>query len=147
MGLRSISLAAVVLASGAIAAGCGSGTSQVTLYPLNNAKGSEIKGCRADAAKAASLPPQLRAALEANCSHPNPAALQKAVGQDCQATVASTQGIPAAVRNTLETACRPGGKGATPAVKSAAATVCQQVVRSTVPVALQPQALARCPKS
>ena len=117
----------------------------MTLYPFNNAKGSEISACKAGVAKTPSLSPQLRSALEANCAHPNPAALKSVIGKDCQATAGSTQGIPAAVKNSLATACSQGGSAAS--AKSAAAQACQQIVKSTVPAALQKKALASCPKS
>jgi hypothetical protein len=153
VGLRATGVAAITLASCVLAAGCGSGTSQVTLYPFNNAKGSEIAACKASTAKERTLSPALRNALEANCAHPNPAALRKvaaaSASKNCQAAL-SAGGLPATLKSQLESACAQAANatGTNPAgTQSAASQACQQIVKSTVPLPLQKQALARCPKS
>jgi hypothetical protein len=147
VGRRPGSLAAIALASGVLAAGCG--VSRTVIYPLNGAHQSYVNACKAQVAKEAGLSAALRSALEANCAHPDPAAVEKAATQsatpECQAALSgSTPGLPAAAKRQLEGTCGQASNSASS--DGATAQACQQAVKSTVPPSLQQRALAACPK-
>jgi hypothetical protein len=146
VGLRSTGLAAIALACGSLAAGCG--VSKTVIYPFNNAKGSEISACKTQVAKEPGLSAALRSALESNCAHPNEAAVAKAASQsatgECQAALRGSPGLSAPLKSQLASICGQGGSAKS--ASSAAAQACQQLIKSSVPPALQKQALAKCPK-
>ena len=143
MGARSISLALSSIAVGAVLLGCGN--TRTTIYPLNGAKQSYVAACQAQIARERGLSPALRSALEANCSHPNTAGVQKAASQQCsQAIGAGTPGLSAAVKRQLANSCSPGNSPTS--INKSASQICQQTIKNTVPPAQQQQALAACPK-
>ena len=139
--LRLTSMATVAV-SGAAIAGCD--VSQTTIYPLNGAKQAYVAGCKAQVAKQPGLSAGLRNALEVNCAHPNPTGVSKAIEQQgCQHNVA-TPGLSATLKSQLASSCVPGNNPAP--VRNVAERACWQIVKNTVPPALQQRALATCPK-
>jgi hypothetical protein len=97
---------------------------------------SLISQCQADPAAA-----QARLAVEVK------AAIAAFSIKKCDQGVPANSSLPPAAQKTLETQCaksvKSGGKASTAAT---AAALCQQIVKAQVPPAVQPQALAQCPK-
>lgn len=76
----------------------------------------------------------------------NNPAVQAAVAS-CKQRVQSAPGLSADAKSKLATLCDKSASGDEASVLKAAAQVCQDIIKQSVPQAAQQQALASCPKA
>ena len=125
---RLCSLVAIAAVGGALLAGCGSSSSS-----------SSSSSSAAPAASTSS-------SASSGGSTSVPAALSTAVAS-CKSTISRAPNLSEDAKNKLEGLCNQAASGNGANLKKTEASVCQQIVKDTVPSSAQAAALAACPKS
>lgn len=130
-----------LLAVAALIGGCGSSSSSSSSSaPAASSSTTAAASSSSAASSAASSSPTGGSAL-AN----NPAV--KAAVAACKSRIASAPNISADAKSKLTSLCDKAASGDQAGVLKAAAQVCQEIVKQSVPQAAQAQALASCPKA
>lgn len=141
MNYRLSSLLVVAAASGALVAGCGSSSSSTPVTASSSSTSSSSSS--APAATSTASPSSSTSGGSGLASNPSVIA---AVAR-CKASINSVPTLSASAKNKLATICDQAAKGDPASLKKAAAQVCVELVKDTVPVAAQTAALASCPKA
>lgn len=123
----------VAVTGGAALAGCGSSSSS-----SSGASGSGGSGSAASSSTSSTA-----ASGGSVASDP---AVQQAVAT-CKATIARAPTLTADLKTKLESICDKAATGNPQDLKQAESQVCTEVIKATVPQAVQSQALAACPKA
>jgi hypothetical protein len=156
MTYRLWSLVAIVAASGALLAGCGSSSSSSsssTAAPA--AKASTSSASTATSAATATGTSTGSSSTGAGASTSTGAsgaaavasnpAVKAAVAQ-CKTAINSAPQLSAASKAKLDSLCDKAASGKLTDLKSVTYDVCKQVIKDSVPAAEQQTALASCPK-
>ena len=141
MNHRLSSVLAVAAASGALAAGCGSSGSGST-----PASGSSSSSSSAPATTGTASSASASSSASGGSGLASNPTVMAAVAR-CKASINSAPTLSASAKSKLGTICDEAAKGDPASLKKAEAQVCVQLVKDSVPVAAQTQALASCPKA
>ncbi len=117
---------------GAVAAGCGSSSSSST---SSSTPASSTTSAATTTTSAASTPASVSS---------NPAVVQAVAA--CKAGINSQSRLTASVKAKLTSLCDKAASGDAAGARKVSAQVCQEIIKATVPVQAQTQALATCPK-
>ncbi len=131
----------VLLAVAAVIGGCGSSSSSSSSAPTasSSATAASTTNTATSSAAASSTAPSGGSAI-AN----NPAV--KAAVAACKQRINAAPNLSADAKSKLTTLCDKAASGDEASVLKAAAQVCQEIVKQSIPQAAQQQALAACPK-
>jgi hypothetical protein len=132
------------------------GSGVTTLSPAQ-IRANRVKICKDLVAAQRLISAGVKSSLTAQCQA-DPAAAQKRLRVEAKAGAiayataqcqkgAAASGLPASAQHTLSAQCATSTKsGGTASTASTAAKLCREIVLAQVPKAIQPQALAQCPK-
>jgi hypothetical protein len=133
---RGLLLLVAVACLGALAAGCGGSSSSSTTSS-------------APAATSTAAPPTTSSTAAVTTSgssaSANPAVAQAVAA--CKSRIDSASQLSASVKTKLDNLCNQAASGNEASARKAAAQVCQEIIKATVPQAAQTQALSSCPKA
>lgn len=149
---RSGWLAAFCVVAVVCVSGCGGGTKTVTTtVPASSATGST--GATGPTTAAATTPTTTTTPASASARLKAAEAANPAIARQiaqaiatCKSSVNAAPTLTAGDKAKLAAICDKAGSGDTAAVQQATAQVCGQIIRDSVPVSAQAQALASCPK-
>ena len=125
---RSLLLAMTAAAIAAFAAGCGSSSSSST---------------SSSAPATSTSAPATTTGGSATSS--NPAVVQAVAA--CKQRINAAQSLSASLKSKLIAVCDKAASGDESGARKAAAQVCTEIIKATVPQSVQAQALAGCPKA
>ena len=127
-----------LLAVAAFIGGCGSSSSSSSTASSSSAPATSSSTTAAASSSSA-------ASSGGSALANNPAV--KAAVAACKQRIAAAPGISADAKTKLSGLCDQAASGNEAGVLKAAAQVCQEIVKQSVPQAAQQQALASCPKA
>lgn len=129
---RSLLLAVTAAAIAASAAGCGSSSSSST-------------SSSAPATSTSAPATTTGASAYGSATSSNPAVVQAVAA--CKQRINAAQSLSASLKSKLIAVCDKAASGDESGARKAAAQVCTEIIKATVPQSVQAQALAGCPKA
>ena len=134
---RPLVLLLVAASVGIAAAGCGSSSTTTT---------TTTSSAPASAPTTTSAPATTTTSGNSGSTATISPAVAQIVGA-CRARINSSGNLSASVKSKLTTLCDKAASGDQGGARKAASQVCQEIIKATVPQAVQGQALAGCPKA
>lgn len=138
---RPLVLLLVAAAVGIAAAGCGSSSSSSTASsaPASSTSASTTS----TSASATTTTSGNSGSSSGSAASANPAIAQAVAA--CKSRINSSGNLTASLKSKLVAICDNAANGNQAGARKAAAQVCQEVIKATVPQSVQNQALAGCP--
>jgi hypothetical protein len=142
--IKSIATLAVVAA---VVAGCGSSSSSSSSSAASSAASSSsaAPSSSSETATSTSSAAPTSTAASGGAGLSNNPTVQAAVAA-CKQRIAGAPNLSSDAKTKLTNLCDQAASGNEAAVLKAAAQVCQEIVKQSIPQAAQQQALASCPK-
>jgi hypothetical protein len=142
--IKSIATLAVVAA---VVAGCGSSSSSSSSPAASSAASSSsaAPSSSSETATSTSSAAPTSTAASGGAGLSNNPTVQAAVAA-CKQRIAGAPNLSSDAKTKLTNLCDQAASGNEAAVLKAAAQVCQEIVKQSIPQAAQQQALASCPK-
>jgi hypothetical protein len=142
--IKSIATLAVVAA---VVAGCGSSSSSSSSPAASSAasSSSQAPSSSSETATSTSSAAPTSTAASGGAGLSNNPTVQAAVAA-CKQRIAGAPNLSSDAKTKLTNLCDQAASGNEAAVLKAAAQVCQEIVKQSIPQAAQQQALASCPK-
>jgi hypothetical protein len=138
-------LLSVTVATGLLAAGCGSSSTHTVTAPAPATTTSSSAG----STTASSSSPTTTSSSGGSSSSSSPAVAQAVAG--CKASINAASQLSPSLKTKLTGICDKAANGDTAGVKNAVAQVCKQIVDASVPAgtptSIKDQALAACKKA